>query len=133
MSSKSYHVLTLFIALCLYGFTIPLWSNLQMIQLGFFLCAFIVNIGIQLVITPMKHGAMDEEHELEAEIRLISCNDGDGWSMELRDKKRQKIIALTKNIGMLETFYMVANFLTLFLCCGGSYCTLQIARNQLHH
>ncbi|XP_026452480.1 uncharacterized protein LOC113352957 isoform X1 [Papaver somniferum] len=133
MSSKSHHVLILFIALCMYGYTIPSWSNLQMIQLGFFICAFIVNFGIQLVITPMKHEAVDEELELEAEVRLISCNDGDGWSKKLRDKKRQKIIALTEKIGMLETFYMVANFLTLFLCCGGSYCTLQIARTQLHH
>ncbi|XP_026452481.1 uncharacterized protein LOC113352957 isoform X2 [Papaver somniferum] len=98
MSSKSHHVLILFIALCMYGYTIPSWSNLQMIQLGFFICAFIVNFGIQLVITPMKHEAVDEELELEAEVRLISCNDGDGWSKKLRDKKRQKIIALTEKI-----------------------------------
>ncbi|KAI3916229.1 hypothetical protein MKW98_004670 [Papaver atlanticum] len=133
MSSKSYHVLILFVALCMYGFTIPSWSTLQMIQLGFFVCAFIVNFGIQLVISPMKYQAMDEELELEAEVRLISCNDRDGWSKKILDKKQQKIAALTKKIGMLESLYMVANFLTLFLCCGGSYCTLQIARNQLHH
>ncbi|KAI3991253.1 hypothetical protein MKX01_022474 [Papaver californicum] len=86
---SSYDVCFLFIAFCMYASSIKSWSTLDKIQLGFFLCGFIVNFCIQFIINPKKYRAMDEEVELEAEVRLILHNDRDGWSKKLIDKKKQ--------------------------------------------
>ncbi|MCL7048198.1 hypothetical protein MKW94_012024 [Papaver nudicaule] len=100
----------IFIIVALYN-----WS----IQQGFFICGLILSLYISLIIHPKRNETIEEQHELEAEVREIRRNDRVGWSRELVEKKEGEIAALEKKYGMLEISYMVSSFLSMLLICGG--------------
>ncbi|KAI3861896.1 hypothetical protein MKW92_016359 [Papaver armeniacum] len=100
------------------------------IALGFFLCLAILSLWIVFIIIPNKSEARVERYELEAEISDIRRNDRDGWSKKLIEKKKLKIAALEKKIGMLENLYWVAHFLCMFLNFGMFCIALQVNINR---
>ncbi|MCL7049717.1 hypothetical protein MKW94_006863 [Papaver nudicaule] len=108
------------------------WSTLGKIQLGFFLCAFVLNLCISLIINPKKYEAFDERLELEGEVWEIRRNDRDGWSKKLVEKKKQEIAALEKKYGMLETLYGVSYHLFMLLLLGTCFINVLVQSNKLY-